>query len=406
MRSVTGIELGPDSCVLVRAAERDGITEVSALHVIEPEDWPETEATLVAHLTSIRAAHHLPRHARAVLWNFDNGSLVHRASVLRALKAGGFAIDGFLSPPQALARLARLRQPSNPDNAVAWLTLNRRGGAIAVVRRGTVLFTRILKWRTGTVSDRPGSNPELARYLIVAQAAQELRHAVEVARVEHQTAVETVVTCGDYPDVRSLTMPLIEELDVEVETLDSLEGIRLSGTADADLARERASALRLACAAATSAPRRVDPRRVLAATAAALGIGVVSLAGWWRWQEAPKPVVARAERPPVVAPPVGDARVDQVPSAPQPTTGTARSEPPPAAGTDVVAAVPPSAPLPVVSSILIGSDRRLAIVNGRIVGIGDRVGARVVAAIDRDSVLFRDASGVEVRVAIRRVRAM
>ena len=37
--------------------------------------------------------------------------------------------------------------------------------------------------------------------------------------------VDAVVTCGNLPELRSLTMPLIEELDVEVETLDSLEGL-------------------------------------------------------------------------------------------------------------------------------------------------------------------------------------
>ena len=39
------------------------------------------------------------------------------------------------------------------------------------------------------------------------------------------TPVDAVVTCGNLPELRSLTMPLIEELDVEVETLDSLEGL-------------------------------------------------------------------------------------------------------------------------------------------------------------------------------------
>ena len=42
---------------------------------------------------------------------------------------------------------------------------------------------------------------------------------------KYGTPVDAVVTCGNLPELRSLTMPLIEELDVEVETLDSLEGL-------------------------------------------------------------------------------------------------------------------------------------------------------------------------------------
>jgi hypothetical protein len=48
-------------------------------------------------------------------------------------------------------------------------------------------------------------------------------------------------------------MPLIEELDLEVETLDSTEGLRAAGNVTDDRLGEAAPAIRLACAAALTA---------------------------------------------------------------------------------------------------------------------------------------------------------
>jgi hypothetical protein len=54
-----------------------------------------------------------------------------------------------------------------------------------------------------------------------------------------------------------------------------------------------------------------------------------------------------------------------------------------------------------VDSILIDQERRLAIIDGTIVTIGDTVGPRVVVQIDRDSVVLREPSGLSVRVTLR-----
>jgi hypothetical protein len=58
--------------------------------------------------------------------------------------------------------------------------------------------------------------------------------------------------------------------------------------------------------------------------------------------------------------------------------------------------------LPVVNSILVAPDRRLAVLNGEIVREGDAVGPRVVVRIERGAVVLREPSGYEVRVPIRR----
>ncbi len=64
-----------------------------------------------------------------------------------------------------------------------------------------------------------------------------------------------------------------------------------------------------------------------------------------------------------------------------------------------VAAAPPL-PEPVVRSILYSPSRRLAIVDGRIVGIGDRAGAYEIVDIERAVVVVRDAAGHRRRLEV------
>jgi hypothetical protein len=66
--------------------------------------------------------------------------------------------------------------------------------------------------------------------------------------------------------------------------------------------------------------------------------------------------------------------------------------------------VPPfTGPLPVVKSILIGSDRRVANVDGRIVSIGDRIGLAFIADITPDAVVIQEPSGVQRLRCARRL---
>ena len=55
---------------------------------------------------------------------------------------------------------------------------------------------------------------------------------------------------------------------------------------------------------------------------------------------------------------------------------------------------------PAVRTILYSAGRRLAIVDGRIVGVGDAVGAYTVADIEKDAVVFTVPSGERLRVRI------
>lgn len=59
-------------------------------------------------------------------------------------------------------------------------------------------------------------------------------------------------------------------------------------------------------------------------------------------------------------------------------------------------------PEPTVYTILISGQRRIALIDGRIVRVGDRVGSSLVRAIDQDSVLLITAAGETMRLTLER----
>jgi hypothetical protein len=63
--------------------------------------------------------------------------------------------------------------------------------------------------------------------------------------------------------------------------------------------------------------------------------------------------------------------------------------------------VPLKEQVPRLDSILVDQDRRLAVIDGVVVHVGDTVGARVVSQIARDGVLLREPSGLLVRLPLR-----
>ena len=119
-------------------------------------------------------------------------------------------------------------------------------------------------------------------------------------------ALAQVCICGGLPELRSMAVGLMEALDVEVETLDSLFGIDTARLPEpADEFREHAAEYRLALAAAIDWPgpvnllrernrRRTNAILARAAIAAGVitGVGVawqVQRSDWWRC-----PVIERA----------------------------------------------------------------------------------------------------------------
>lgn len=561
MSGFTGVEFGPDSCTLVRAHRRGGVIELSGAHIVAPSEWPSQAAAAAELLKTVRRQKGFPRVARVVAWGLAEGATPRDIATRAALKpliAAGFRIDAVVSPPKALAILAADR-PRPGGAAAVWLAINRHGAAIAIVRGADLLYSRAFGWNWEGAA--VGSQAQLLqRYSIVAHLAPEVRRGVDLVRTKHGVAVEAAVTCGDLPDLRSLTMPLIEELDLEVETLDSVEGLLIPTTARREHLPDSLSAVRLACAAAAgpiASGVRLDVVRLARAAGFVAAVGSLAWIGYVWWAR-PEPVASRIARsapsrversattaagtsterpvppvassstaspassppasspevtPPSSSPPVtppaaaGRARTTPAPGttspptagassrataprsstpAPEtrrpdiatttpapsrpatptqtaPTGGTGprqgrppapvpsapRSEPPrptppstapsappatetprvpPRTGpppTTAVAPAPeapaPSAPaatvdppparatrpaplkdpLPVIDTILVSSDRRMAVIDGAFVGIGDTIGQRTVVRIEVDAVFFREPSGLEIRVPIR-----
>ena len=440
MPSTTGIELGADSCVLVSARRAPGACDVVALHILSGDDWARPELALAETLRTIRRSERLPRRARVVNWLADPGAPVASgaAPALRALRSAGFRVRAVLSPVQALTATAiSMRRPGG--GATAWLALNTTGAAVVIVNGAELLFSQSLGWRfdMGATGLR---EQLLQRYSLVSHISPVLAYGIATVDRTHGLGVETAVTCGNIPDLRSLTMPLIEEMDLEVEILDSLEGLRPVRSLPPDRLLEAAPAVRLACGAAVAVVPASGGARGARVAAAAAVVAVVAGLGAYAVQRsevrpfevpsgvAPEaavevlPQTAPAVPPagPAVSEPAASAEVQE--STPVPPVPTSLLDDPPAAvepppvrvPTPVVRADrprPPSAsrpagppmdaPVPRISAILIGPGRRVAIVDGRTVSQGDAVGPRIIVRIEEDGVVLREPSGLEIKVPLR-----
>jgi hypothetical protein len=429
MASITGIELKPDSCALAALRLTREPFEVFAIHTISPADWPEQEAAISDALRAVRTRLRLPRRAAVTDWRLsDHTSTSERTTLdlLRPLTTAGFTIQSVISPPRALLALAAWRPRPAGGAAVAWLALNMHGAAMAIVHGSELLYAHSLDWLYSPGA--AGSSAQLLqRYSLVARLAPELRHADRHDRAAHGIGVDTAVTCGDLPELRSMTMQLIDELDLEVETLDSTEGLRPTERARDERFVELAPAIRLACAAVLEQLARTESTTATRPwIPAALAAAVLAVAaGYVQWNgRGPSSVVSTDE-------PRSDSSFSRAPApsavvleAPETTAGVQPAVPlasPPseqsgAASADKNHGAFPSAssrletsatpqaltePIPRVDSVLIDGTRRLAIVDGAIRGVGDSVGMRTIARIDRAAIVLREPSGLEVEVALR-----
>ncbi len=325
MASTTGIELGPDTCVLAGVrTTRAGGAEIIALHTIEPAAWPAHDVAFADLLRGIRKSKKFPRRTRVVAWGLPedaSNDAVSRAAV-RPILYAGFRIDRIVTPPQALAILAATRvRPGVQNTGVVWLALNMHGAAIAIVRGTELLFARTFQWAYNPhLLD--GKSQLLQRYSLISHLAPEVRRGIAAVRASHGIQVDAAVTCGDLPELRSLTMPLIEELDLEVETLDSMEGLRPVGKAKFERLAEAAPAIRLACATALGRVQR--PRtgpsplaRIAAAAAivAALGYGAYAYFNRVR-KPGPTPSATQTTSRTATKPAVNGAAQNTAPSVP------------------------------------------------------------------------------------------
>jgi hypothetical protein len=302
---------------------------------------------------------------------------------IRPLVEARVRIRSIVTPADALLGLARSRPALVPGGIEAYVALDATVTCVALVRDGALLGARELPWGYQSPA-APAAAPQHAnasprRDDLAVRLADELADFLMLVGARHDhDAVTQVSICGGLAELRTMSVPLMERLDVEVETLDSLFAIDVNHLPEpADEFRERAAELRLAWSAAADwrGPinllryRRRRGRRVALARAAvvagvAVGLGsgwAIERSQWWQ-STAPQPT-ARTTPPPVVPPrPSAPARANTVsppetptaavskPNSPSPLVATV-SPPgmsPPTAATPL--AVPPASPSAVVAT--------------------------------------------------------
>jgi hypothetical protein len=436
MSGVTGIELGPNYCVLIkpgRGGHAGSQRTVSTASTLLLSAWSGDRKSRVQRLREARESGDFPSRARVVAWGSGSATAPNDIAALASLAEAGFEIGLVLSPSQALGRMVRARSTIVPNGtAVAALSLNNHGAAIAIVAGAEVICSRVFEWPLGQpfVDARSAL---LDRYLLVSQLAPQLQHLIDLVRPVNGVTVTSVLVSGNLPDLRSLVMLLIEEMDFEVETLDSAELLEAGASAFGD----SVASLRLAASVASAGETRVpvyaqsdlaadveaaaeEPRAkpvwrwIRLQSLAALVVLVFSSAwsltqvvssspalrifpaGIEQAQVAEvKPAGATSE-PPLPALELAEPAVEV-----EATTGRAQNIMHRAAIGRRPVAVRDRPPLPAVDGIMIAGPRRLAIVDGTVVAAGDAVGVRAIARIERDGVVLREPSGREIYVAVR-----
>ena len=211
---------------------------------------------------------------------------------LQPLIDAGVKVESVATPAVAHASLVRQRRALLPDAVIAVLSVNAQATAITVVQGNIVLFARELPWgdQTGRLGDEQDG---AGRAAFASRVAAELRRSLVYLRQSQKVDVSRVLVCGDLPDLRSLTGPLVDELALDVETLDVGEDLDLSKLPEpSDSLRSRLGAWRtaLALAADTAPPaglRGQDaspgpaPSALVPRVAAAAVAGVLITAAAW-----------------------------------------------------------------------------------------------------------------------------
>jgi hypothetical protein len=230
------------------------------------------------------------------------------SSAVQPLVDAGVHVQSVVTPPLALASLARMRRAfTAPDMTEAYVALEESMTSFALVRNGALVAARDFAW--GYLKDPSVGAEPLPREEIAARLADELQHFIGAVEIRHGSETQVCI-CGSLPELRSMTVPLMERLDLEVETLDSLftiDAARLPEPADEFL--EQSAELRLAWAVAADWPQPINLLRerqrrqrkttfAVAAVAAGVAVGVgagwkIEQSAWWR-STASRPV-ARAK---------------------------------------------------------------------------------------------------------------
>ena len=365
------------------------------------------------------------------------------SAMLEPLVQAGIRLEHVLTPAAALVSLARLRRSlARPDALEAYVALDESAGALAIIRNGLLVAATRLDW--GFVDEVAGRRALRPRQDVVTRLADDISEFLYEGGLDSERIQHVCVASG-VPDLRSIAMLMMERFDVEVEPLDSLYGIEADCLPRTETeCREVIPLLRLAWAAAADdrppldlmRPRQFAMRQQNLSRAAVTAGMVVGLTLGWSIQgqvnadPAPvaRPVRAKSATP-LVLPSSGLPAMSAATTltSPPPTLTPFENEVPvpetPARPIFRVMKEPPAAPRPeprtaasrpvapaalpdvTVESILYSPDRRLAIVDGRIMTIGDAVdGFRIVDITPTAIVVADGRGGVFQLAAGRRAR--
>ena len=283
---------------------------------------------------------------------------------LRPLLEAGIRVQTVMTPAAALSSLARLRRDSStPDALEVFVALEERATCIALMRGGVLLAARDLGW--GYIDEFGTGMEPRARDDTAARLGDAITEFV-AATGGAPGDISQVCVCGGHPELRSMTAPLMMQLDVEAEPFDSLFGIDAERLPEpADEFRERAAELRLAWAAAADSPptfnllrarNRQASKTMLVRVAVGTGVAAALAIGWrtqgqgWR-STAPAATLRSAAN---LAP--GARRATPVPATPvRPATASnappvAPSKTPPTMPPPAIANAMPIVPPPVAAS--------------------------------------------------------
>jgi hypothetical protein len=413
---------------------------------------------------------------------------------LRPIVEAGFVVDGVTTPCGALWSQARLRRAAGTGDVHAYIALGAQMSALAIFANGFFLYGRDLSW--GYAGTPDGQRAPMERDVLADRLAVELRRSFLYVKQYWEPDVTQLLLCGDMQEIRSLTAPLIDRLGIEVETLDTLDGIDpMKLPEPADRFSDQVAAFRLASAIAveplpvnllasnepTGYMNRTNRRLVAVGSAAAVAFAafVYTRTGDGIHVDGdrgrPEGQIAAVQREPLrpqpasrsndlvkapirgsVAPATQGSAVRGTPPAATPATTTppaARVPPAEAHGqtaeprvqpaearvqpaeeqalrgearrlraanaavaTERRRSLPPAqrpAPMrmaeksaqqpdPVVRSILYSASRQVALIDGRIVGPGDKVGLLFVSAIEPDGVILTTPAGLRKRIGLDR----
>jgi len=385
------------------------------------------------------------------------------AAVVRQLTSAGLRVRSVVTPALALMSLARLRLTA-PGTAEAYVALEETTTAIALIRDGGLIAARELEWgyqdEQGQVRSRDevservgaaieeflgdcGARPSAVAQVCVCGGLPELRSMTLALTARLDVEVEPLdslfgidadhLPAGDFRDHAAemrLAWAVAADWGAPINFLRERRRrlVKVTLTRAAVIAGV-ATGLGLAWRIQRSAwlePSKPAPKP--SATSTVPPRARPALASPTKAAPVPAPAPVAATPPPAqvvsrpttaALPPVGVPRPARVSQSPPPVVLTPVPEParpaPPRAPETSSASVttppprvrrppPEEVPLPfdaALGTILYGADRKLAIIDGRIVQVGDEVRGARVMEITPNSVLFRDPEGRLRRLSLQ-----